>query len=561
MENTRERYTKRLESLRKERSSWLAHWQELIEFLYPRRGRFVLSDRNNGAKKTNKIINNSPTHANGVLGSGMATGMTPSSRPWFLFTTRDPDLAEYEPVKQWLNICQERVRRALIKSNVYKALHEKYLALGGLGTAVGILEEDTQDVVRAYVVPVGQYFLASSARGIVDTLYREFSMTVGQVVEMFGEGNCSQTTREAYREGKVDNWVEVCHAIEPNRSFDPGRADAGAKAFSSTWLEKSCNEEMFLRQSGYEENPILAPRWWAASEDVYGADCPGMTALGDIKALQQYEKRKAELVDKASKPPMKGPSSLRRASLVPGDITHVDTISGSQSFEPAMKVEPGAIEQVREDIRDRITLVNSAFHTDMWLMLAQTDRRNITAREVAERHEEKMLQLGPVVERMTDELHAPLIRRTFAALWRRGDIPPPPPEMAGMPLGIDFISIMAQAQKLLGITSLERMVGFVGSSMALEPRIKHKLNWPQMVDEYADMLGLAPDLVVSDEKYEEAVAAEAKAQEAAMAAQAATQAVDSASTLAGASMDGDTALNRLVNNLGPVAAATTGVGS
>src|SRR3990167_3045806 len=101
-ETPRKRIINRLSSLKQERSTWDSHWTELSDYVEPRRSRFSSSERNQGSKKNENIVNDTATWSARVLASGMMSGITSPARPWFRLTTPDPDLAELGPVKEWL---------------------------------------------------------------------------------------------------------------------------------------------------------------------------------------------------------------------------------------------------------------------------------------------------------------------------------------------------------------------------------------------------------------------------------------------------------------------------
>lgn len=580
----RQRYLKRWAALKNERASWMEHWRELAEYVLPRHGRLLQasggtagpgSSSTRGQKRHQSIINGTATWAARVLSSGMMAGITSPARPWFRLTTPDPDLAEYDRVKAWLYEVEQRIRQAFARSNVYNHLHQVYEHLGTFGTAAMYVEDEpTGDLLRAYTFPPGQYALANSAKLRVDTVYRELSMTVAQMVEQFGLEAVSAQVRADYERGDLERWVGVLHIIEPNREHVPGRLGPEGMAWRSCWLEMGATDtgvgagpgygsygagygtgERFLRESGYHEFPVMCPRWAVSGEDVYGSS-PAMDALGDVRALQQYERRKAMVVDKIVNPPMRAPASLvnNRASILPGDVTYVDALGPNQTFAPAMEIQPAAVQIIEASIREHEARAKTAYYADLWLMLAQGADQAMTAREVAERHEEKMLQLGPVMERLQDELLDPLVDRAFFTLLRNGDLPPPPEELQGMDLRVEYLSIMAQAQKMLGITGVERLASFAGSLAAVKPEVLDKLDFDQTVDEYAQMLGTPPALVRTDD----AVAELRGQRQQAMAAQQAqaqlAQTVQGAQVLSQTDMGGDTALSRMVGNLGaPVA--------
>lgn len=558
-ESLRRRLEKRHTALKNERNSWVEHWRELAEYILPRHARFTATDRNKGTKRNDKILNSTATRAVRTLSSGMMAGITSPSRPWFRLSTVDPETSEAGAVREWLHMVEERIRQAFARSNLYNALPIQYKALGVFGTAPAILEEDDEAIIRAYVLPAGSYALTTDEKGRVNGCFRELGMTVAQLVSKFGRSNVSQRVREAYDMGNLDNWIDVVHVILPNDNRDPEKADYRGKKFKSCWYEagRGDDPDAFLRESGYSRLPIVAPRWDVTGEDVYG-NSPAMDALGDIKALNHAERRSAEVFDKVVRPPMKGPSALRNTNitLIPGAITYVDAISGGSTFEPSIQVNPQAASYAEEKIAKLEQRINANFMTDIWMMMSDSDRRQITAREVDERHEEKMLQLGPVLERLHDELLSPLIDFAFDVLLSRGMLGKPPEELSGMELKVEYISVAAQAQKLLSTAGIERLAGFVGNMAASTPTALDKLDIDEIIDTYADALGTKPDLVRSDDEVAQIRSARAEQAQAQQAQQQMATVTQGAKTLSETDTAGDNALTRLMGNLGGGAGAT-----
>jgi len=555
------RHEARLGQLDTERQSWMSHWQELAEQTGPRSFRYASAGDVNarattaGAKQNRGIINNTPVIAARTLKAGMLSGMMSPSRPWFQLTLGGQEEAiESQGAKAWLAEVEDKIRETLLKSNFYSAALLSLHDLAIFGFTCNLMEEDEEDDVRCYVFPVGQYWLSQSDRLAVDTIYRRFTMTVRQLVKKFTIEHCSKRVKGHYQRHELETPIDVVHCIEPNEDFKEGALGPKGKPFLSTWWEYGCpaseTEYGCLREGGYDEQPFTAPRWTTTGEDVYGTS-PAMDALGDCRALQLAEKRAAEMVDKIVTPPMRGPKSLtnQRVSLLPGGMTYVDALSPSQAFGPAMEVNPQSIAVAEAKIREFEQRINRAFYADLWLMLQQTDGQ-MTAREVIERREEKLLQLGPVLDRMHDEFLDPAINRTFNILLRRGKLPPPPEELQGRDLKVKFISIMAQAQKLQGTTAVERLSGFVAQLAPLRADLLDKINWDATVDEYGGMLGVAPKIINTQDMVEGVRKHRAKMQAQAAKLQAAEQMSGAAKNLAGADMSGENALTSMLKGVG-----------
>ena len=438
----------------------------------------------------------------------------------------------------------------------YAGEYLTYEELGGFGTGALCILEDREDLIRAYAYTAGEYMLANADWGSVNTLYREFPATVGQLVQWFGIDAVSPEVRGQWERGNPDQWILIAHAIEPNddRASSPFTKDA---PFRSVYWEVNGPRERSLSRSGFSEFPVMAARWQVTGTDVYGRS-PGMEALPDVKMLQVQQKRKAQAIDKLVNPPMTAPTSLRNepASVLPGSITYVDAINTQQAgFRPAYEVNP-RVGELAADINDTQTRIERAFYADLFLMLASSDRRQITAREVEERHEEKLLALGPVLERLHDELLSPLIDRTFAIMvrasvdrWAVGEaapVPPPPHELADVDLKVELISTLAQAQRAVGLAGIERLLSLTAAVAGAKPEVGDKIDGDQIIDEAADMLGTPASVVLPDDKVAEIRTQRAQREAAITAAAAAQQGAEIAKTASGIDTEGKNALTDII---------------
>ncbi|HDY6775543.1 TPA: phage tail protein [Klebsiella pneumoniae] len=503
-ETLKEQLQKQQAQLTNDRSSFDPHWRELSDFINPRGSRFLVTDVNRDDRRNTKIVDPTATLAARTLSSGMMSGITSPARPWFKLATPDPDMMDYGPVKLWLEVVQRRMNEVFNKSNIYQSLPLLYASLGNYSTGAMAVLEDDSDVIRTMMFPIGSYYMANSARGSVDTCFRKFSMTVRQLVMEFGLNNVSDSVKGMWDSGNYESWIEVIHAVYPNIDRDTAKLNSKNKPVKSVYYEVGGDSDKLLRESGFDEFPIMAPRWEVNGEDVYGSSCPGMIALGQVKALQLEQKRKSQLIDKATNPPMVGPSSLRnqRVSLLPGDITYIDQVTGQEGFKPAYLVNPNTADLL-VDIQDTRQIINSAYFVDLFMMLQNINTRSMPVEAVIEMKEEKLLMLGPVLERLNDECLNPLIDRTFSIMARKNLLPPPPDVLQGMPLRIEYISVMAQAQKSIGLSSLSSTVGFIGQLAQAKPEAMDKLNVDQAIDAFAEMSGVSPTVIVPQEQVEQ----------------------------------------------------------
>jgi hypothetical protein len=404
-------------------------------------------------------------------------------------------LNNYPPVKLWLDDVTNKMQLVFQRSNTYRTLHGMYEELGAFGTASAIILPDYKNIIHHYPSTVGEYAIATNYQGRVDTIYREFEKTVSEIVTEFGIDNVSHTVKNLYDRGSLDAWVPIIHAIEPRTDRDPRKRDSKNMEYMSCYFELAAEKGKYLRESGFEEFPGIVPRWNVVGGDIYG-NSPGMEALGDIKQLQHEQLRKAQGIDYQTKPPLVVPSSMKNRDIetLPGGISFID--GNSQGIKAAFEVNLN-LQHLLMDIQDCRSRINGSFYADLFLMLANATDTRMTATEVAERHEEKLLMLGPVLERLHNELLDPLIDVTFNHMLRAGMLPPAPQELQGQDLNVEFVSMLAQAQRAIGTNGVDRFIGNLGVVAQMKPEVLDKFDSDQWADAYSEMLGIDPKMITA----------------------------------------------------------------
>lgn len=488
---------KRVEELEKARDRFKPQWEEIAKYITPGRGVFDDAEPNQGDRKDKYLLDATPFQALTTLAAGMQGGLTSPSRPWFKLGVTDPELGDYEPVRVWLDEVERRMLHVMGRSNVYNCLHTLYAEVGAFGTGAVYIEEDPTEALRGTALTAGEYSVAFDSRGMPSEFCRTFWMDAAQMADKFGYDALSDVVQSALDNGQRGQWFRVHHLILPNDKFSPlDEKERAARSMPWASVYWEHGKERPLRVSGYEEFPVLVPRWDVVGSDYYGRG-PGWAALGESKMLQELRYDYLGAQKLAIKPPLMGHTEFKkmRGDLTPGSLTYYE---GDVGLRPIYQVQPDIPGQLQAIAESR-QLIQKFFYADLFLMLAANDTRDMTAREVAERHEEKMLMLGPVLERLENELLDPLIERVFAIMDRMGLLPQPPEDLGGKLLQVEYISVLAQAQRMVGIEGIERLSRFVGEFAPLKPEVLDKVDFDEAIEQYARKLGVPAAVVVSDE--------------------------------------------------------------
>jgi len=549
----REKCEQRLTSMQAVRQPYEGDWQEIFQLTLPARGMVQMSQQRANGQNSPRRANMATRDSRGgraarTLTNGMQAGLNSQALPWFKLTTGDRELMEYEPVKIWLAEVERMIYDLFAGTNFYDASKTGYAELGTIGIEACVMLEHPDYRAVCHSLTAGEYWIATDHGLRVDTLYRRSYLTTMQMMQSYGRDKVSKHVVDAYDKGNYQTMFPVIHAIEPRRERDPDKIDTGNKPWASVSWEEGCTEkEKLLRVSGYDSKPFWAPRWETTSNEVYSSSSPGFYALPDLREMQLTARNRGRSRDLMVKPPMKAPIGMsgNKLRLDPGSVTFgtaMDMDKVAPMFELGYQTL-GAIRDEHEAVRRD---VDECFFVDMFMAISQMEgvqpRNDL---ELSLRENEKYTQLGPVVDRVNVEKLEVAIDRAFSILTSLNQVPPAPKELQGRPLTIDFVSMLAQAQKAAQNTAIERAARFVGFVAGMFPDAGIKFDAEQAIDEFATGTGTPPRIIRSDQVVEEMRQQMQQQQQAAQMAQmapAVQQGAQAAELLSRTNVGGDTSL-------------------
>lgn len=536
---------KRFKALQQEHNQYIPAYQDLSSYVNPFRGIFN-GDRTKIGKMMDhkKILSAHATHALRIFASGLNSGMTSKSTQWFKLTIKDKMMLQAPGVKQWLDDLQESMYDVLNQSNIYEVFYSTYEELGQFGTGCFLVLEDYDDVIRARSFTAGEYFLGTDSKGRPNTFGREFEMTVAQVVQEFGLESCSTKVQAYHASKQLDNRVKICHLIEPNKDRSHGKEDYLNMAYKSCYWESGNHNGQYLARRGYKNFPVVAPRWDTITTDMVYGYGPGWHSLGAIKELQKTRLDKLLAQEKLHKPPMVQDSSVQgHANLLPGGVTKSSLNTPNSGVRPAYQINPN-LESFIEAINEVKEEIDKFFFVNLFLMMANLDDRQRTAEEIATRQQEKIMMMGPALHRLDEEMLTITLELAYNIMQESGMIPEPPEDLE---VNIEFTSILAQAQKAIGIQKIDSLILRAGNLAQLgRPDAWDNIDIDEAIRESAEMDG-APAKIIVDKAIVEKVRAERqKQQNQAIAMQAANSAADTTNKLGSTPMGTGSALDGIV---------------
>jgi len=469
----------RFDRLKTGRQNWETHWQEVADYMQPRKAD-VTRTRSKGDKRTELVFDSSPIQAVELLAASLHGMLTNPSTPWFSLRYKDQGLDMDDEAKLWLEGVTETMYTAFNRSNFQQEIFELYHDLITFGTAAMFIEEDQGDLLKFSTRHINEIYITENDKGRIDTVYRKFKITLRAAAQQFG-GSLSEEAKKKVDKDPFDE-IDILHAVYPRQDFNPAKKDKQNMEFESVYVEyKNGNE---LSVGGFVEFPFVVPRYLKASHEIYGRS-PAMTALPDVKMLNEMSKTTIKAAQKQVDPPL----------LVPDDgfLLPVRTVPGGLNFYRSGtrdRIEPlniGANNPLGLNMEEqRRTAIRNVFYVDQ-LMLQQGPQ--MTATEVIQRNEEKMRLLGPVLGRLQSELLKPMIDRCFAILLRNNQFSQAPEFLSGQDIEIEYVSPLAKAQKGTELSSITRAIEILGSLANVAPVFDY-INFDALVKHVADLVGV-----------------------------------------------------------------------
>lgn len=490
-----------------------ADWQELADYFLPRSVRFLVRNVNKTPAKNKKIKDSATLKAVRNFSSGMMSGATNPATNWFRIRIKNYDMKYDWAVKKWCNIVETTIKDVFNASNFYEKLPAAYKQLGVFALSTISLESDTDTIMRAKLLPIGSYRYAKNEKGQVDTMCRVYMETAKNLYTKFGEENVSEAVKNCIKSKKFEQLFEVVHFVEPNAEYMPNSVWAKNKKFISVYYEAEGNKDKLLSKSGFDKFPFVVFEAEVNGEDVYPTECCGVNALPDAKQLMAMVVDEGKIIKKIGSPQLKGPAELKNKKLTDQPATFTENNQNGDGLQPVYQVPPAVVQPLEALLEAKRQSIYELFFNDLFAMILNTADRGRTATEVNELKEEKMTLLSPILEQIHSGLKT-VMEWVFIECMNRRVIPAPPAQIKGGELEIEFVSMLAQAQKAQKISAMERFSTFtINLAQAIDPMLVKKLNGAKIIDDYADYVNINPEQVVPTEDVDKMRQAQQEKQE------------------------------------------------
>lgn len=509
------------ERMKGDRGTFEVHWQDCSQYMQPDRADYII-ERSPGMKRMQWVFDATPIWAAEQLAAGLHSLLTSPSLRWFALKAEDDRINRIDRVKIWLDAASEGMYSIFNgpKHNFASQSHELYLDQAVIGTSVMAVLESARSGILFSTRHMHECCLAENEEDRIDTIVRQWKYTAKQAFEAWGSAAGPRVLEALDKDDQRQ--FNFIHLVRPRRKRDDQRRDRMNKPFQSLYV---CVEgQNVIAEGGFDEFPYLAPRFAKTTSEIYGRSC-AMTALPDVKMLNELMKLVLRAAQKIIDPPLQMPDAgfLMPIKTYPGSLNYYRAGSKDR-IEP---IQTGGNPQLgTEMIQALRQQIIRAFFVEWLLMPADpTDPaaagKGVTATYVLQQRDEKMRLLSPMLARMQAEFLGPLIDRVFAILWRKSKalrfgagspFLPPPPELSGVPLRVEYVSPIAIAQKSSEMDAITRVIQLATGMFQLDQSVGQYLDSEQIIRIGGDRLYAPPMVIKSPERLAQDRAQQAQAQ-------------------------------------------------
>lgn len=481
---------RRLSGCEAKRGNFASLWQDVTELVIPRKSN-VTVQKTPGVRQELKQYESTAAICAALLAARLYSNLTSTASRWFKLRL-DGVLENTVALAGWLEEVSDIVAVELNRpaANLALNLHECYLDLVTLGTAALYVGwDDEKNALMFQSLPMSHIFIDENEKGVVDTVFRRFKMTIEQTARVYGVENLPDELKNA--ENQPERELMLVQAIYRNPDYDDKKLALPLNRRFRSVVYWEQNKHV-LKVSGYHELPIIVCRWEKTSGEVYGRS-PAIGCLADIKMLQLMMKETLIAAQLANRPPtlVKDEDSFNPINTVPGGtIVYRDTPPAP--YNPGVKPNIGI--EIMNEIRERI---RTAFFIDQTMT---AENPNWTATEALIRKEESMQFLGPVLGRIQSELLSMMIERCVGLLSRAGRLPEAPADVGrqDVSVSIEYISPAAMAQKQTTAGNLSQALQVVTPLLQLDQNAALQINCDKGVRDVFERFGL--ETILRDEE-------------------------------------------------------------
>jgi hypothetical protein len=548
-----EYWLRMLDTLKTGRANFDTHWGEVARRIWPEADQFRTL-RDPGTKRRQEVFS---SHASRALRKWVRIIISlaaPKTSQWQQLRPEDEALAKDPTAKEFFEELTRRVFKLRLspRARFYETLQPALLSFGSFGNGCFFIDE-TDAGPRYIPVPLSQVWIAIDHLRRVQTVFYEYPMSASAADMKWRKLWGDKPPEKIKQALKTDPWNEnlrFVHVVTPRGNVDPDAFDERRMPWRSMHI--GLDDRVAIDEGGYFEMPFMFPRDMVEANEIYGRGA-GMIVLPEMGTLNAMRKTHLRTGERVAAPPILTHNDeyslgARRVNLLPDGLNFgaLDS-SGNPLIRP---FETGSkLDLTREMMQDEMEAINDAFSLNLFRLLIEDPRSNVTAFEIAQRMQEKGELIGPAVDSLQSEIFGPETDRLLGIMSRSGGMPEVPPIVQEYgTYRIEHVSPANQLQRAGEVAAIGRTLELITPLAAADPNIYRKFRGGKVIDRVMEIHGGPTEVLVPEDEFQEMLAEQAQAQQAAMMP-------EQMATGASAAVDGAKALQLLQGGAGGASAA------
>lgn len=485
-----------------ERAAFEDVWRQVARYLSPTPEIFSGSENretdSNMMRRDQRDIDNTARRAVQIFAAGMLSGVSPPSDQWFQLAVADKhggrELSRRPAVARWLENVEGIFRRDFHQKNFYAQQDSSYRSLGLFGMQCMLVGEHDERGAYYRDTPVDEIYIAEDYTGKVNCVLRDMRLPLRQAMERFGKERLSPCLRKMAEAKNADlsRRVQVVHAVLPKSAGYENLMGNNKLPFASYYFEPG--EGHLISESGFDSLPYVVTRAYSFGRSPYSIS-PGTLALADTRMVNELKALILESGQLRVAPPFLAPDNglLGRLNYAPYAMNLYRKSAGMSADDFStlqLGQDPGfGLELLSMAKQD----VNEAFFVDLFMLIhnrTQMGRGTPTAAEIQQLAAEKSFLLGPILVNQQQENFDNLFSRVYAIKEKRGELPPPPKELAGADIDIVYISPLVRAQQEVKSNSIMKTLAELGQVAQMRPEVLDLVDLDTAMREVMEQRGM-----------------------------------------------------------------------
>tara|TARA_R100001509_G_scaffold54835_1_gene30115 strand:+ start:2271 stop:3917 length:1647 start_codon:yes stop_codon:yes gene_type:complete len=454
--------------------NWMNLWQECADWCYQTNDN-INRIRVAGQEKPPQRMIDTCIEANYNFASGFFSHMFPPNTVWARYRHPSPIMMQNERVAEYFEEVSRISHRILIGSNFAQEEFQALLSMGCFGTNCLTLEEDDKNIIRFKNIVVSNIRIDENHLGEVDTIAREFKLTIRQAIQKYGIEALKAADIQNIEKDLEHNFEKkytFIQMIQPRLDYDVSSKKNTDKPFASIHVCKETSK--IVLESGFDYNPYKVSRFMVGNEEVYGRS-PMSTVLGTARRTNVVYRSLMVSAEQQSNPQW----------LIPDD----DSVSGMSNRAGAFirwratnpngkpeRLQPNGNPQLANEIyKQHDEQIKRMFFNHLFRPLDQY--RNMTATEVNERMTTDLMTLSPFVARYIEEHITPVMEHIYYILAKKKLLPPLPEALQDNPnYEIDYVGRLSMATKSFEVMGAMQTLRMFGEVAQLDQRMLKTLD-------------------------------------------------------------------------------------